>query len=67
MQPLAKILAKRLRALRGGAPQRAFARRLGVSVATLNRLESCQQNVTLGTLEKLCTRLKCGIGDLFEE
>ena len=67
MQTLAENLAKKLRALRGGVPQRAFARKLGVSVATLNRLESCQQNVTLGTLEKVCARLKCKIGDLFEE
>ena len=67
MQTLADKLSRKLRALRGDMPQRAFARKLGVSVATLNRLESCQQNVTLNTIEKLCTRLKCGIGDLFTE
>ena len=67
MQTLADKLAKKLRTLRGDMPQRPFARKLGVSVATLNRLESCQQNVTLNTIEKLCVRLKCGIGDLFAE
>ena len=67
MQTFANRLAKKLRALRGDVPQRTFARKLGVSVATLNRLESCQQNITLKTLEKLCVRLKCKIGDLFEE
>ena len=67
MQTLANRLARKLRALRGDAPQRTFARKLGISVATLNRLESCQQNVTLNTIEKLCARLKCKIGDLFEE
>ena len=67
MENLANRLAQKLRALRGDVPQRTFARKLGVSVATLNRLESCQQNVTLKTLEKLCARLKCKIGDLFEE
>jgi transcriptional regulator with XRE-family HTH domain len=29
----------------------SFARKLGVSVATLNRLESCRQNVTLKTVK----------------
>ena len=67
MQTLADKLAKKLRALRGYMPQRTFARKLGVSVATVNRLESCQQNVTLNTIEKLCARLKCRVGDLFEE
>jgi len=67
MQTLADRLAKKLRALRGGVPQRTFARKLGVSVATLNRLESCQQNVTLNTIEKFCRRLKCKVGDLFDE
>ena len=67
MQTLADRLAKKLHALRGDVPQRAFARKLGVSVATLNRLESCQQNVTLSTIEKICKRLKCKIGDLFED
>jgi len=67
MQTLADKLSKKLRSLRGDVPQRAFARKLGVSVATLNRLESCQQNVTLATLERFCTRLKCRIGDLFDE
>ena len=67
MQTLAKKLAANLRKLRGDMPQRAFARKLGISVATLSRLESCQQNVTLTTLEGFCTRLKCKIGDLFED
>lgn len=67
MQTFAVTLATKLRTLRGDVPQRTFARKLGISVATLNRLESCQQNVTLNTLEKLCVHLKCKIGDLFEE
>lgn len=67
MQNLADKLAKKLRLLRGDTSQRTFARKLGVSVATLNRIETCQQNVTLATLQRFCVRLKCRIGDLFDD
>ena len=43
-----------------GMPRRAGTRALP------DRLESCQQNVTLSTIERICKRLKCGVGDLFE-
>ena len=65
MRTLPQKLAATLRRLRDEATQREFARKLGVSVATLSRLESAQQNVSLATLEKICTRLKCNIEDLF--
>lgn len=51
--------------MRGGESQNEFARRIGVSGPTINRIENEIQNVSLETLEKLCTRLKCDIGDLF--
>ena len=62
---LAQRLAKRLAELRGDTPQYKFAKTLGISESSLNRLELCEQNVSLKTLEKLCQRLKCDIGDLF--
>lgn len=64
---LSKKLAKNLRTLRGDMTQNAFARKLGVSRPTLNRLESASQNTTLKTLEQIAKSLKCDIGDLFEE
>jgi DNA-binding Xre family transcriptional regulator len=48
--------------------RRTSARRLGslgISNASLNRLDNCVQNVSLATLEKLCRRLNCDIDDLF--
>ena len=42
-----------------------FARRLGISKSSLNRMEMGEQNVSLKTLERLCARLKCDIADLF--
>ena len=59
-------LAKKLQTLRGEQTQGAFARKLGISRATLNRLENANQNITLKTLDQLCKSLKCTIGDLFK-
>lgn len=66
MHTLEERLAAKLRRLRGDLNQRDFARRLGISVATLNRVEQAHQNVSLKTLSKLCQRLNCDIGDLFD-
>ncbi len=63
---LPKKLAKQLQIKRGKQTQTAFARKLGISRATLNRLESATQNTTLKTLEQLTKSLKCSIGDLFK-
>ena len=65
MGSLAKRLARRLLDLRGETPQYLFARRVGVSKSSLNRMELGEQNVSLKSLERLCLRLKCDVGDLF--
>jgi DNA-binding Xre family transcriptional regulator len=65
MSSLAQRLGKKLRQLRGDEPQLQFARRLGISNSSLNRMELGEQNVSLKTLETLCKRLKCDVGDLF--
>ena len=59
-------LATKLKTLRGNQTQGEFARKLGISRATLNRLESATQNTTLKTLEQLTKSLKCSIEDLFK-
>lgn len=66
MRTLEQRLAANLRQRRGDATQREFARRLGVSVATVNRLEKGFQNVSLSTLATICARLKCDIGEIFD-
>jgi DNA-binding Xre family transcriptional regulator len=65
MGKLAKRLSRKLLELRGETPQYLFARRLGISKSSLNRMEVGDQNVSLRTLEILCARLKCDVGDLF--
>lgn len=63
---LAKKLATNLRKRRGDLTQVEFARRLGISKSSLNRLEIGNQNVSLKTIEVLCVRLKCRIEALFD-
>jgi DNA-binding Xre family transcriptional regulator len=62
---LARRLAKALGRFRGEESQNRFARHLGLSNATLNRIENEVQNVSLETLEKLCRALRCDVADLF--
>ena len=58
-------LARGLASFRGDASQNQFAKKLGISNASLNRIENRVQNVSLRTLETLCRRLDCDIADLF--
>lgn len=61
----AKRLADNLKARRGKQTQETFARKLGISRATLTRLENASQNTTIKTLEQIARALRCDIGDLF--
>ena len=63
---LVDILAKNIRTLRGDKTQVAFARKLGISQATLARLELGAQNTTVRTLQQICKSLRCNIGELFK-
>jgi DNA-binding XRE family transcriptional regulator len=63
---ISEKLANNLRTRRGEQTQDAFARKLGISRATLNRLESSSQNTTLKTLNQITKSLKCDVGDLFK-
>lgn len=66
-QRLAKQLGAFLRRKRGDLTYQEFSRKMGISDSTLQRLEIGRQNVTLKTLEQICTRLKCDVADLFGE
>lgn len=63
---LSDKLAKNLRKLRGEQTQAAFARKLGISRPTLNRLESASQNTTLNTLEQISKSLRCEVTELLK-
>ena len=42
-----------------------YARKLGISDSTLQRLEIGEQNITVDTLEGILDRLKCSVVDVF--
>jgi len=60
-----KQLGEFLRKKRGDMSYPAFARKVGISSSSLQRMEMGEQNVTLKTLEHLMKRLKCNISDVF--
>ena len=66
-QRLAKQLATFLRKKRGDLTYMQFARKMGLSHATLHRLELGEQNATLKTLEHITSRLHCTVADIFKD
>lgn len=63
---LSERLARNLKVRRGELTQDAFARKLGISRATLTRLEGAAQNTTIATLEQIAKSLRCDVRELFE-
>jgi transcriptional regulator with XRE-family HTH domain len=59
-------LAVNLKMRRGSLTQDAFARKLGIDQASVNRIEQGEQNITIDTLQLLCERLKCRAADLLD-
>jgi len=64
---LATKLASNIKYRRGKLSQAAYARKLGISQSTLQRLECAAQNTTLATLENIMKALKCELPDLFSD
>lgn len=67
MTNLPRAIARNIKALRGARTQEAFARRLGISQATLSQVERAGQNITISTLNKIVRALKIDPCDLFRE
>ncbi len=59
-----KVRAK-LTKLRGDDTETAFAKRLGISQSTLNRILGGKQSASVGLLDRMAKRLKISIGDFF--
>ncbi|MCX6979509.1 MAG: helix-turn-helix transcriptional regulator [Verrucomicrobia bacterium] len=64
-QKLRKQLAAFLKKARGEMSYTLFAKRMGISAATLHRIEMCNQNVTVDMLEDIMARLKATMSDIF--
>ena len=56
-----------LRKQRGDLTFAQFARRIGVSKSTLQRLEQGDQNITVDTLEHLLSKLSARISEVFPQ
>jgi transcriptional regulator with XRE-family HTH domain len=64
---LRKQLAEFLRKRRGDQTFHQFARKLGLSDSTLQRIEMMEQNVTIDTLEQIVNQLRCRVSDIFRK
>ena len=62
---LRRRLAEFMREKRGDTNLRDFSRKIGLSRASIQRIETEDQNVTLDTLEHLCKVYRCDIAHLF--
>ena len=58
-------LAKFLREKRGELTLKQFARKVGISDSTLQRVEIGEQNITLKSLQHIVDRLNCEIANIF--
>lgn len=58
-------ISSKLTKLRGDETQMAFAKRLGISQSTLNRIENCEQSATVGLLDRLARKLNLKIVEFF--
>jgi len=64
---LRKQLAEFLKKKRGNQTFQQFARKIGLSDSTLQRIEMAEQNVTIDTLQHIVNRLRCSVSDIFRD
>jgi transcriptional regulator with XRE-family HTH domain len=64
---LRQQLAQFLKRKRGDQTFQQFARKIGLSDSTLQRIEMMEQNVTIDTIQQIVNRLRCRVADIFPE
>jgi len=64
---IARIVHRKLREAQGELTQRAFARKLGVSVGSVARLITGPENMTLATLAKISRALHVTPSQLLDD
>jgi transcriptional regulator with XRE-family HTH domain len=64
---IARIVHRKLREAQGELTQRAFARKLGVSVGAVARLITGPENMTLSTLAKISRALHVTPSQLLDD
>lgn len=62
-----KTVQRKIRESQGEQTQRAFAKKLGISIGSLARLRNSPQNATLRTIEKISRALHVTPSQLLDE
>lgn len=63
----AKTVQRKLREAQAELTQRAFAKKLGISLGSLARLRNSPENVTLQTIERICRALGVTLSQFLDE
>ena len=63
-EKILKRIAQKFKELRGNESQLQFAKKIGISQSSLNRIENKDQNISLYVLERVAEKLKIDIKDL---
>jgi transcriptional regulator with XRE-family HTH domain len=64
---LRKQLAEFMKRKRGDQTLQQFARRMGLSDSSLQRIEMMEQNVTIDAIQHIPDRLRCKFSDIFPD
>jgi transcriptional regulator with XRE-family HTH domain len=64
---LRRQLAEYLKRKRGDQTFQQFARKIGLSDSTLQRIEMMEQNVTIDSIQHIADRLRCKVSDIFPD
>lgn len=64
---MAKTVQRKLRESQGELTQRAFAKKLHISLGSLSRLRNSPENITLRTIEKIGRALGVTVSQLLDD
>lgn len=67
MGKLRNQIGVKLRKIRGTRTQVDFAKIIGISKSSLNRMEIGEQNISIDTIEIICYKLKISASEFFAE
>ena len=63
----ARVVQRKVREMKGEMTYRAYAKKLGLHLSTLNRLLNTPQNATLATIEKISRAFRITPSQLLDD
>lgn len=60
-----RLIASKLKSLKGEMTEREFAKKIGICQSSLNKFINLERSPNVDTLEIICQRLKLDIRDFF--